>query len=136
MSRVNFCLISPHEEQLLLLGSKISCKHHRHVSRQEALKLVGGGKHRPWLEDSEHLRKREQITFNYHPIAQWAMLSDGKESQRHIVLRHAREWSQRNGSMQWVPLGSKGRTNGNRYKLHCKQPRAPHCRVIKSGIGQ
>jgi hypothetical protein len=134
MSRIHFCLITPFEAEQIKLGLDISCRDHRHISRNEALRLIGGGKHRGWLEESEELRKRQQITFNYHPIADWAMMPDGSESQRHIVLRHAREWRQKNGSMQLVPLGMQGRSTGNRYKVHCKEPRAPYCKVIKQGV--
>src|SRR5260370_40625085 len=127
MPRINFCLISPHESELLHTGQNISCRNHRHISRHEVLKLTGGGKARPFLEDDKDLIKKAQINFNYHPIADWAMLPDGRESQRHLVLRHAREWLPIGGTMQLVPLGAKGRTTGNRYKTHCKQPRPPKC---------
>lgn len=127
MSRINFCLISPWEAIQLQQGENISCRDHRHIARAEVLQLTGGYKLRPWLDTQE---------CNFQPIADWAMMPDGSESQRHVVLRQAKEWRAIKSGMQLVPIGGKGRTTGNRYKLHCKPPRAPKCKVLHTSISK
>lgn len=134
MPRINFCLITPYEAEQIRQGIDISCRGHRHVSRVEVLRLTGGGKVRPWLEENNALVKAEQISFNFHPIADWATLPDGKQSSRHVVLRNAREWRSIKGSMQWVAIGGRGRSHGLRYKIKCKPARAPKCKVITNSV--
>ena len=136
MSRINFCLITPFEAEQIMRGINISCRDHRHISRNEVLRLTGGGKLRPWLEDNQQLLKSEQITFNYFPIADWAMMPDGSESKKHVVLRQAREWRAVGTSMQWVPIGGRGRSTGSRTKTHCKPPRAPKCKILSLNISK
>lgn len=126
MSRINFCLITPFEAEQIRQGENISCRNHKHLSRQDVLIMTGGTKLRPWLSDD----------MNYHPIADWAMMPDGSESQRHIVLRQAREWRAIGSVMQWVPIGGKGRTTGNRTKIHLKPPRAPKCKVYTVNLSK
>lgn len=126
MSRVKFCLISPYESEQIRQGVDISCKDHRHISRNDVLILTGGTKLRPWLAEDE----------NYFAVADWAMMPDGSESRKHVVLRQAREWRNKNSCMQWVPIGGKGRTNGNRYKIHCRQSRAPKCKTLQPNLSE
>lgn len=133
MSRIKFCLITPYDEDLIKNGHDISCRDHRHISRNEWLKMSGGGMFRYNLEDSESARKLGQITFPYKPIAE-PLEIDGKQSNKYLVLRQDRHWRQVNGCMQFVPIGGQGRSNGNRYKVKCKAPRAPHCKIISKGI--
>jgi len=120
-----YCILSSFEADQLRDGIEPNCNHHRHCKRQDALVIASGGKHYPWYS------KEHDTDFRWNPIGEWCVLPDGKRSTRHLIIHEQREWRSVKSVMQWIPIGSKGRTTGNRYKLHCKMPRAPQCKTIK-----
>lgn len=113
-------------------GIDPECKAHRHASRSQVLILTSGGKHYPWrAEDLEFNENNAPVDFRWKAIGDMAILADGSLSTKHVVIRDAREWRIVGGVNQLVPIGSRGRSTGNKFKTHCKPPRAPRCKVIK-----
>jgi hypothetical protein len=106
MAHNNFCLLSTHEADLLREGVAPNCRgnEHRHISANEARRIVNGLESRPW--DDPDLAKTGFISEAYRPTGQWAILADGTESAKHVVVRVAREWQTFRGVRQWLPIGA------------------------------
>lgn len=104
MAHNNFCLLSTQEADALRDGIQPNCSAHRHISGNEARRIVNGLEHRPW--DDPDLAKTGFISEAYKPTGKWAQLADGSASKKHLVVCVAREWKTLHGVKQWLPLGA------------------------------
>ncbi len=100
----NICLLTRHEAELLRAGYKPKCREHQHVTRDEALLLIGGAER--FAHKDPSFGATGVTSERFKPTAEWAIAHDGKASSRHLVMIEAREWQARGGVMQWLPIGA------------------------------